>query len=71
MTEQNTQFKDAYAKFDKGGPLTDKELDYLIKELTDLEEKMDALGRDHVLSTRAIRQDLQTLKGFEFHRKHC
>jgi hypothetical protein len=70
MTEEDTELKDTYAKFEKGGPLTDKELDYLIRELTALEGKMEAIGKDHVLSTRAIRQDLQTLKGFEFHRKH-
>ena len=61
--------KETYAKFKAGHPLTDKELYFLIFELESLEQRIETLGVEFRLASNAIRYDLISLKGFQFHRR--
>jgi len=63
------ELKELYAKFKANHSLTDKELDCLITELSDLENTLECLGIEYRLTTNAIRQDLNVLKSYQFHRK--
>lgn len=52
-------------KYRKNVPLSDGELDYIIRRMTDVLLGLEALGPDHNLSCQKIRSDLDTLKGFK------
>jgi hypothetical protein len=61
--------KELYAKFKACHPLSDKELDFLIFELEAIEQRIESLGVEFRHAANAIRYDLISLKGFQFHRR--
>lgn len=58
-----------YERYRKNKNLTDLELDFLIKELTETKNKLEQLGSDHRLSFKAIQQNVECLIGFARARK--
>lgn len=58
-------FKEVNDKFVKATPLTDKELKFLIKSYSDLENKLDALGSHYHFAWLNVYENLELLKRYK------